>query len=261
MGAFGCIWIIFHLSAVFFFGFILGSPLLIGFFLGIGNLWAMFIDVPMGTLQKYFRSKHLITTACICIILASLIFAYFIISAEKIEFSLQGNIFETAKQFLGNIVNLGLLFLVGILYGTAKEMYDVSNLSYMLAHIDPSEYGKNLSKNNIATGVGSLFGMILSIVILSFKNSSLLLVIISLIVLVIAVIVFIQIYFDNPDKEVRLEDMKKLRVTKSALDPDKIKQYADYSIHKVQTADFAKVADNAKYVFLKPVEIKNNINI
>ena len=97
----------------------------------------MFIDVPMGTLQKYFRAKHLITTAVSCIIVASIIFLYFVYLAQDIDFSSGGIGLFTSS------VNILLLLLVGLLYGTAKEMYDVSNLSYMMNHIDPDEYGKN----------------------------------------------------------------------------------------------------------------------
>ena len=52
IGVYGALWIIFHLTSVFFFGFIVGSPLLVGIFLGIGNIWSMLIDVPLSTIQR-----------------------------------------------------------------------------------------------------------------------------------------------------------------------------------------------------------------
>jgi hypothetical protein len=48
------------------------------------------------------------------------------------------------------------MVIVGIIYGTVKEIYDITTLSYLLNHSDPSEYDTALSKNNIAMGIGSI---------------------------------------------------------------------------------------------------------
>lgn len=156
VGTFAGVWMIFHLTTVFFFGFIVGSPLLIGIFLGIGSIWAMIIDIPLGTIQRYFQAKTLIITALSCMIIACLIFLYFIYSSNDLSFAKGDNAWETTVNFFDSGINIFLLLTVGILYGTAKESYDVSALAYLLNLTDPSEYAESLSKNNIAYGVGAV---------------------------------------------------------------------------------------------------------
>lgn len=86
----GAIWIIFHLTSVFFFGFIVGSPLLVGVFLGIGNIWSMIIDVPLGTIQRHVPSKVMFGIANGCMILAAIMFLYLIRTSVDEGFRLSG---------------------------------------------------------------------------------------------------------------------------------------------------------------------------
>lgn len=60
---------------------------------------------------------------------------------------------ETMLIFLDSTTNIILLLMVSILYGTAKELYEVSALSYLLNLFDPSKYAEALSKNNISYGI------------------------------------------------------------------------------------------------------------
>ncbi|MCB9806952.1 hypothetical protein H6768_03600 [Candidatus Peribacteria bacterium] len=53
-------------------------------------------------------------------------------------------------------MNFILLLTVGILYGTVKEVYEITTIAYLLNHCDPSEYDSALSKNNISMGIGSV---------------------------------------------------------------------------------------------------------
>lgn len=91
-----------------------------------------------------------------CMILAIILFLYLIRTSVDEGFHLSGNIFEATKDFLATGFNFSLLLFVGILYGTIKEIYDITTISYLLNHSDPSEYDSALSKNNIAAGVGSV---------------------------------------------------------------------------------------------------------
>lgn len=116
VGVYGAIWIIFHLTSVFFFGFIVGSPLLVGIFLGIGNIWSMIIDVPLGTIQRHVPSKTMLSIANGLMVLAAIIFLYLIRTSGDMGFSLSGGIIEITQTFLSTGVNFVLLLLVGILY-------------------------------------------------------------------------------------------------------------------------------------------------
>ena len=87
---YGGIWIIFHLTAVFFFGFIVGSPLLVGIFLGIGNIWSMIISVSVGTIQRHIPAKTMFGVGNICMIVASLVFLYLIRTSDGLDFSING---------------------------------------------------------------------------------------------------------------------------------------------------------------------------
>lgn len=55
----GFVWMLFHFTVVFFFTLELESTLLVGLFLGLGNIVAMGIDVPVSILSKFFTPKKL----------------------------------------------------------------------------------------------------------------------------------------------------------------------------------------------------------
>lgn len=78
IGVYGALWILFHLTSVFFFGFIVGSPLLVGIFLGIGNIWSMIIDVPLGTIQRQVSSKTMLSIANGMMLGAAIIFLFLV---------------------------------------------------------------------------------------------------------------------------------------------------------------------------------------
>jgi hypothetical protein len=46
-------------------------------------------------------------------------------------------------------MNLVLLAVAAVLYGFAKEVNDITTLSYILNNADPSEYSSIISRNNI----------------------------------------------------------------------------------------------------------------
>lgn len=87
---YGAIWVIFHLTTVFFFGFIVGSPLLVGIFLGIGNIWSMLISVSIGTIQRHIPSKTMFGLGNACMIAAAIVFLYLIRTTDGLDFSLDG---------------------------------------------------------------------------------------------------------------------------------------------------------------------------
>lgn len=55
----GFVWMLFHFTVVFFFTLTLGSPLLVGLFLGLGNVVSLVLDVPVSIVSRFFNSKKL----------------------------------------------------------------------------------------------------------------------------------------------------------------------------------------------------------
>lgn len=258
VGVYGAIWIIFHLTSVFFFGFIVGSPLLVGIFLGIGNIWSMVIDVPLGTIQRHVDSKRMLAVANGLMILAAIIFLYLIRTSGDMGFSLSGGIIEITRTFLTTGVNFVLLLVVGILYGTIKEIYDITTISYLLNHCDPSEYDSVLSKNNIAMGVGSVVGILLSIVILSLRTDSTQLILFVLIFLIVCVGLFIQNYFDNSHEVFNLGAVKNLHIVEKTKNLEQ--NTASYLKNTVSTMDFQKLKGSMDYIIMKPKELTKELD-
>lgn len=258
VGVYGAIWIIFHLTSVFFFGFIVGSPLLVGIFLGIGNIWSMLIDVPLGTIQRHVAAKTMLGIANAMMIFAAILFLYLVRAADDLSFSLGGGIIEITRTFLTTGVNFGLLLLVGILYGTIKEIYDITTISYLLNHVDPSEYDTSLSKNNISMGIGSVTGIIVSIIVLSLRTDSVQLILFVLIFLIVCVWVFIQNYFDNSEEVFNLGAVKNLHIIEKTKSMEK--NTASYLKNTVSTMDFQKLKGSMDYIIIKPKEFTQELD-
>lgn len=98
--------------------------------------------------------------------------------------------------------------------------------------------------------------MVLSGVILSFNLIAAVSILVFFIVLFIA---FIIIYFDNSKLAINfsVNDIKKLKVISPKETIESVKQYA---ISQVQKTDFAQVAKGMKFIFLKPMQAKLQIN-
>lgn len=159
-------------------------------------------------------------------------------------------------QFLGSGFNVLLLFISVALYGIIKELSDVTSLSYIMNNADPSEYADLLSRNNIFSGLGALTGLVLSGVILSFN---ILIAVSILIIFIIVFIVFILTYFDNSKSSLsfNINDIKRLKIISPRETIESVKQY---TVSQVQKADFTKVAQGMKFIFLKPMQLYGTIN-
>jgi hypothetical protein len=218
----------------------------------------MIIDVPLGTIQRHVPSKVMLGIANACIILAIILFLYLIRTSVDEGFHLGGNIFEATKNFLTTGFNFSLLLLVGILYGTIKEIYDITTISYLLNHNDPSEYDSALSKNNIAAGIGSVCGVLLSIGILSLRTDSVQLVLFVLIFLVVCVWIFIQTYFDNSSELFDMNAVKNLKIVEKAKDITQVTE--EYVKKTVSTSDFQKLKGEMEYIIMKPKQLSDEID-
>ena len=151
-----------------------------------------------------------------------------------------------------------LLLLAGILYGSVKEIYEITSIAYLLNHSDTSEYDSALSKNNISMGIGSVFGVLLSILILSLRTDSIQLILFVLIFLIICAWVFIQNYFDNDHEVFNLNTVKSLNIIERTKDIEK--NTVSYLKDTVSTLDLQKIKGSMDYIIMKPKEITKEIN-
>lgn len=185
-------------------------------------------------------------------LVVSFIFLYFIFFSSLLD-SASGSFIS---QFLSSSFNILLLLVAVCLYGIIKELSDVTSLSYIMNNADPSEYADLLSRNNIFSGLGALTGLILSGVILSFNIFAAVSILVLFIVFFIA---FIVVYFDNSKSSLNfnVSDIKKLKIISPRETIESVKQY---TISQVQKADFSKVAQGMKFIFLKPMQSYAKIN-
>lgn len=247
------VWMCFHFTVVYFFGLQLNSALLVGLFLGFGNLVAFLVDGPIGILQKYFSAKTLFLASTVFMLFVSAIFMYFIFSADikNVASSVTAQA-DILVDFLTSGLNIILLLGSVVFYGLIKELSDVTSLSYVLNNADPSEYSELLSKNNIFSGLGSLTGVIISGIILGFNLFAAVVILVILIALFLG---FIMVYFDSSkvSLDVDLAQIKRLKIISPKETLESVKQYA---VEQIQKADFRAIAGGMKFIFLKPMQLR-----
>ncbi len=256
----GFLWLVFHFLIIFFFGLVLESVLLVGLFLWFWNFIALLFDIPVGVLQKYIKPKVFLMIATTCMFLCSMIFVKFV----YFEWIAQGFVGDGGDMiektvsflalFLESWLNLILLFVAAWLYGIIKESYDVTTLSYIFNISTPSEYATLISKYNINFWLWAMFWLILSWIILSFWIQ------VAILCLVVFVAIFLGIifkFFDNHHETITFQDIKKLRLDTIKSD---LLQKKDEMIQNISLETFKNIAQTSKIIFLKPVQIKNEID-
>ncbi len=245
------VWMIFHFSVVFFFWLLLGNLVLVGLFLGFANLIAFAIDVPLGIIQRYIPTRRMFIIAAISQLIATGIFFAFIFHIFGIIEYISGVItpesLESGKAwFFGSALNWIWVVVASICYGVTKEINDVSTYWYVLSHADPSEYGTILARNNITFGIGSLIGLVLSGVVLSFSPT---IAVVFLAIIIAWFLAFTIRFFDNSMDSVNIADITSFRVSVQRWNWENVKEYITETIAKV---DLEKVVSGAKYLMLKP---------
>lgn len=247
----GFVWMIFHFSVVFFFTFQLQSVALVGIFLGIANAIAFCLDIPVGILQRYYSTKKLFIIAAISQLIAVGIFLGFIYNFSSLldeasKFVIPEGFSSILGWFFSSGINLILIIIASICYGLAKEINDISTFGYILSHASPSEYGKILARNNITYGLGSLVGLVLSGIVLSFQPT---LAVIILGGIITGFLAFTYRFFDNSEETLVVDDVVSFTIAVSKLNKENIREYVS---EKISAIDLAKILENTKYVFLKP---------
>lgn len=218
----------------------------------------MMIDVPLGNIQRHIAAKTMLGIANALMIIAAIVFLYLTKMSGDISFKLAGGILEITRTFLSTGINLLLLLFVGILYGTVKEIYDITTMSYLLNRCDPSEYDTAMSKNNVAMGVGSIVGVLISIAVLSLRTDSIQLILFVLIFLVVCVWIFIQNYFDNSQETFNLGAVQNLHIIEKTKSLEQTTE--KYVKTRITTGDFQKIKGDMNYIIMKPKEITGELD-
>lgn len=254
------VWIIFHFTAIFFFGMMLQSVILVWIFLGIWNLVALILDIPVWVLQKYFKPKQLIVTSQALMLIVWFIFFKFIYAVSLMnvwnEESIIMKWIDTVFWlFLNDWLNIILLLVAACIYWAAKEINDITSLSYIMNNSDPSEYAEILSKNWLFFWWWSLVWLVISWIILALNPSA---AVIFLIVIIFCLIIFTSIFFNNWSSTLNISEIKDIKFT---LEKWKINTIKEFAVEKIKKTDLAKVAQSSKIIFLKPIQLKNQINL
>ncbi len=254
----GFVWMCFHFTLVFFFWLQLKSTLLIWIFLWFWNFISFLADSPTWVLQKYLPAKKIFTTSSILMLVTSSIFLYFIYSSSQINIELSWDLLskEMLQKFLSSGFNIFLLVLSVTFYWIIKELNDVTALSYIMNNADPSEYAELISKNNICWWIWCLVWLLSSWVILLANP----IIAVSILVLIVCFfIVFVRLYFDNSKDTININfaNIKNLKLISPTETIESVKQYV---ITQIWKTDFMQTAKDMKYIFLKPIQLKNEIN-
>ena len=253
----GFLWMIFHFTVVFFFTFQLKSMVLVGVFLWFWNLISFLIDIPIGILQKYIKSKNLYLIGAISQLIAMIIFTLFIfqVTNQLATLKVDNNLVDGILSFfLGNVLNIILLLVAAICYGLTQELNSVTSLSYVMSNVEPSKYSEILARSNIFSWIGMFSWLMFSWVILSYSPKF---IIFALILIIIMVIYFTGKFFDNPDESLQISDIKNLKVSFKKLSLWNAWEYISENIKK---EDLKKIISQSKYIFLKPKEIWGKID-
>ncbi len=251
------VWMIFHFSVVFFFTFLLKSVALVGIFLGFANFVSFLLDVPLGIIQRYIPTKKMFIIAAISQLIATGIFFSFIFHFFSILQYASGSItpesLTGAKDwFFNSAINWVGVIIASLCYGLTKEINDVTTYGYVLSHADPSEYATILARNNITFWIGSLVGLVLSWVVLSF-NPAFAVVILG--VVITGFLAFTVKFFDNSLDSVSIKDIDTFRVSVQRWNKEHVKEYI---VETIQKADLAKVIQNVKYLMMKPKQTQES---
>lgn len=247
----GFVWMIFHFSVIFFFTFLLQNVALVGIFLGFANLVAFFLDIPLGIVQRYVPTKRLFILAAVSQLIATWIFFAFIFRIFGILEYVSGTITpdsikSSTEWFFWNAMNWIGVIVASICYWVTKELNDVSTYGYVLSHANPSEYGTILARNNITFWIGSILGLLLSWVLLSFNPH---IAVIVLGIIITGFLMFTIRFFDNDMDSISLKDIENFRVSIQKWNADNVKEYI---VETVKKTDIEKIVQGTKYLMIQP---------
>lgn len=250
------VWMFFHFTVVFFFMIRMESLMLVWFFLWLWNFVSFLVDSPIWVLQRYFNPKKLFLAWAYLMIIVWCIFLYFTFETSRLEFW-EFSIFSTEaiKWLFSSILNIFLILFSSIVYWITKELSEVTSNSYIMNNTDPSQYSELFSKKSIFGWAGMWVWLILSWLILALQPF------IAVVVFILILLLYIFLtkrYFDNSFVEVK-SDIMKIKLLKKE---DNNKWKNDYKTEVVDNkSDLKEKTKNKKIIFLKPVKVKDQIDI
>ena len=207
--------------------------------------------MPIGILQYYLKSKTLYLLGVAAQVVAILIFGNFIFEATDF---ISQNLAENAgpldgllRFFLGNVLNLILMLVAAMCYGFSKEVNDITNISYVLNNATPDQYKSIFATNNIAFGIGSFLGLLVSGFILS---SSPKLIILHILLIIIIIFFVMNYYFDNAKTTLDLKEVQKFQVY---LKKSSLSKARENVTQVVKSIDMKQTLSQTKYLFLRPM--------
>lgn len=256
---FGFVWMNFHFTIIFFFWIILQSALLVWLFLWLWALVALFFDIPLGTLQKYFKPKSMFIAASLLMLIVWLIFFKFIFIYSIVNLNTWdwlGVITVTESllsRFMNDFINIILLLVAWICYWIIKELFDITNLSYIMNNSDPSEYWEMMSKSCIFYWWWAFAWLLISWALLTFSPQ---IAVMALMVFILLFILFAVFFFDNPNTNL-IDNIQNLRLVSFK---DHLQKIKDYTKEKIQVAQANEIISNWKAIFIKPLQPNSKID-
>ncbi|MEI7511777.1 MAG: MFS transporter [Candidatus Peregrinibacteria bacterium] len=158
----------------------------VGLILGMASIFALFVDVFLASLQRFFQSRKLILTAIIGLILSVSIFfaSHFV---EPLKWAL----FTVMAAFF---------------YGWSYDLYDITMSTMIFEHSKNEEYARAISQKKVAESLGMLFGIIASGVTLAYGST---IAQIFLLIFLTLVFLFFKFNFDQEADNVALKFSEK----------------------------------------------------
>lgn len=144
------------------------------------------------------------------------------------------------------------MVIAAMCYGFAKEVNDITTISYVLNNAHPNQYKSIIAKNNIFFGAGSFFGLFLAGFILTFAPKLIIVTIILMVCIVFSVMYF---FFDNSNKVIDTENIKNFHLNFRDLS---LKSAAGNITKVVEKIDIKTALENTKYIVFKPVRVQKN---
>lgn len=246
--------LLFHFTVVFFFWLILKSVFLVWVFLAVANVISLIFDIPVWVLQKYIKPKTFMVLSAFLLILTTLVFFKFVFVDWITWWELPKWSWDWFSVFTNNAINFILILIAASFYWLQSEVFWVTSYSYILNSTTPSEYAKYLSRYSIYSWAWNMFWLVVSWVLLAMNIKIALII---FLILTVFFIIFILKYFDNGEETIWIDNLKKLKIDSFKL--DLWKQWTKIS-QVISTKNLMELTKTTQVLFLKPLEIKKNIN-
>ncbi|MCD5382714.1 MFS transporter, partial [Candidatus Gracilibacteria bacterium] len=129
------------ISVLLFLQHVFDSLFIAGLAIAIGNSVSFFLDGFIASLQKRFHSRQLFLSGIGLMIISLVLFIIF--------------------------SNPIFVFFAAIIFSVSFDIVDITSMSYIMAKTLPANYGIGLSYKETSRGIGLLFGLLISGILIS----------------------------------------------------------------------------------------------